>query len=231
MIIENFEDRILQILLIAALVSLVIGIWKDGFEHGWIEGLSIFIAVTIIVSVTAGNNYIKEKQFQKLVSKASDEQIAVFRGSEGLTQTVHNTEIVVGDVIKIESGMRIPTDCVLIESTDIATDESAMTGEPEQVEKAAVTDANFDHNPNPFLLGKTLCVSGQGLAIVCAVGTHTRSGMAEEKLNIEEEETPLQAKLETIANEIGKIGVYVALLTFIVMTIKLIIDKAIDDQN
>jgi len=49
--------------LIAAGVALIIGIWKDGIEHGWVEGLSIFIAVTIIVSVTAGNNYIKEKQF------------------------------------------------------------------------------------------------------------------------------------------------------------------------
>lgn len=55
--------------------------------------------------------------------------------------------------------------------------------------------------------------------------------MAEEKLNIEDEETPLQGKLETIANEIGKIGVYVAILTFIVMTIKLIINTAIDDAN
>jgi Ca2+ transporting ATPase len=63
LILENFEDRILQILLIAALVALIIGIWKEGFAHGWIEGLSIFIAVAIIVSVTAGNNYIKEKQF------------------------------------------------------------------------------------------------------------------------------------------------------------------------
>jgi Ca2+ transporting ATPase len=63
LILENFEDRILQILLIAAFVSLVIGIWKEGIEHGWIEGLSIFIAVAIIVSVTAGNNYVKEKQF------------------------------------------------------------------------------------------------------------------------------------------------------------------------
>jgi magnesium-transporting ATPase (P-type) len=63
------------------------------------------------------------------------------------------------------------------------------------------------------------------------VGTNTRSGMAEEKLNIEEEETPLQAKLETIANEIGKVGVYVAILTFIVMTIKLVIRTALDDAN
>jgi Ca2+-transporting ATPase len=53
----------MQILLIAALVSLIIGIVKDGIQHGWIEGLSIFIAVAVITAVTAGNNYIKEKQF------------------------------------------------------------------------------------------------------------------------------------------------------------------------
>ncbi len=76
--------------MIAALVALIIGIWKDGIKHGWVEGLSIFIAVSIIVSVTAGNNYIKEKQFQKLVSKASDEFIAVYRGDDGSTTTIHN---------------------------------------------------------------------------------------------------------------------------------------------
>ena len=80
-------------------------------------------------------------------------------------------------------------------------------------------------------MAKTLVESGQGAALVGAVGVHTRSGMAEEKLNIEDEETPLQAKLETIANEIGKIGVYVAVLTFIVMTIKLIVAKAMDDAS
>jgi len=67
--------------------------------------------------------------------------------------------------------------------------------------------------------------------LVCAVGPNTRSGMAEEKLNIEEEETPLQAKLETIANEIGKIGVYVALLTFIAMTINLIVTTLYEGQK
>ena len=60
---ENFQDFILQILLLAATVSLIIGIIENGLQHGWIEGLSIYIAVTIIVAVTSGNNYIKEKQF------------------------------------------------------------------------------------------------------------------------------------------------------------------------
>ena len=88
--------------------------------------------------------------------------------------------------------MRIPADCLLISGTDIAVDESSMTGEPEQVEKQAVNESNFHYNPNPFLLGNTLVEQGSGLAIVCAVGVNTRSGMAEEKLNIEEDETPLQ---------------------------------------
>lgn len=87
--------------------------------------------------------------------------------------------------------MSIPADCVLLDSTDVSADEAALTGEPEQVEKSHVTESTYIHNPNPFLLAKTLVVQGQGLALVCAVGTNTRSGMAEEKLNIEEEETPL----------------------------------------
>jgi hypothetical protein len=66
---------------------------------------------------------------------------------------------------------------------------------------------------------------------VCAVGPHSRSGVAEDKLNIEDEGTPLQGKLETIANEIGKIGVYVALLTFIAMTINLVVKTLMDDKK
>lgn len=87
--------------------------------------------------------------------------------------------------------MRVPADCVLIEGIDIACDESAMTGEPEHEEKTHITNSNYESNPDPFLLGKTLIVKGMGSAIVCAVGVNTRSGMAEEKLNTEEDETPL----------------------------------------
>ena len=231
LIAEAFGDRILQILLLAATVSLIIGVIQSGWGHGWIEGSSIYLAVIIIVSVTSGNNYVKEKQFQKLVSKAAEDFIPTFRGYDGLTQTLSNSDLVVGDIIKIDSGMRIPADCILLEGTDIATDESAMTGEPEQVEKHAPTESDYQHNPSPFLLSQTLVVSGQGIAIVCAVGVHTRSGMAEEKLSIEDEETPLQTKLETIANEIGRIGVYVAVLTFVAMTVKLVVDTVRDEQR
>jgi P-type Ca2+ transporter type 2B len=61
LVLENFEDRILQILLMAATLALIIGVVQHGWRSGWVEGTSIFFAVTVIVSVTAGNNYVKEK--------------------------------------------------------------------------------------------------------------------------------------------------------------------------
>jgi len=69
LILECFGDLMLKILLAAAFVSLVIGVINDGWESGWIEGSSIFFAVMIITTVTAGNNYVKEKQFQKLQAR------------------------------------------------------------------------------------------------------------------------------------------------------------------
>jgi P-type E1-E2 ATPase len=124
---------------------------------------------------------------QKLVATASVEKCAVYRGGDGLTQTVDISELVVGDIIKIEQGMKIPADCILLDGIDIACDESAMTGEPDQMEKSNVTEQNYEHNPDPFLLGKTLVSSGQGNAMVCCIGINSRSGQAEEKLQTEED--------------------------------------------
>jgi P-type E1-E2 ATPase len=115
------------------------------------------------------------------------EKCAVFRGSEGLTSTVDISELVTGDIIKIEQGMKIPADCILLDGIDISCDESAMTGEPDQMEKSAVTESNYEFNPDPFLLGKTLVAQGQGTAMVCCVGVNSRSGQAEEKLQTEED--------------------------------------------
>ena len=96
--------------------------------------------------------------------------------------------------------MKIPADCILLTGVDVAADEASLTGEPEQMEKSDVNEHNVIYNPNPFLLANTLIASGSGTALVCAVGVSTRSGQAEQKLNIEEDVTPLQGKLETIAN-------------------------------
>ena len=155
------------------------------------------------------------------------EKCAVFRGTEGLTSTLDISELVTGDIIKIEQGMKIPADCILLDGIDISCDESAMTGEPDQMEKSAVTESNYEYNPDPFLLGKTLVAQGQGTAMVCCVGVNSRSGQAEEKLQTEEDQTPLQQKLDAIANQLARIGFKFFILALILGLGRVIFDRTL----
>jgi magnesium-transporting ATPase (P-type) len=183
--------------MVAAVVQLVIGIYQHGLE-GMVDGVSIFLAIAIITFVTAGNTYVKEKQFQELQKKQDESTCLVIRA--GIQSTISTEELVVGDLVIVSYGMTVPADVVLISSSGVSCDEGALTGEPDELKKFHVTDENYEYNPNPFMLRSTLCVSGEGRALVVAVGPHTLSGRADAILNIEAELTPLQMKLETIAN-------------------------------
>lgn len=114
MILENFKDTINIILLIAAIVSLAIGILKDGFPDGLINGASILVALCIIIVVSSGNNYISELRLAKIVASANIQEVAVHRGSATATETIETTEMVVGDVFKFKAGEKCPADCLLI---------------------------------------------------------------------------------------------------------------------
>ena len=97
LIIENFEDDILKILCLAAVVSLVLGIATQGIKEGWLQGISILVAVIVFVTVISANNYIKEKQFQKLYPLPSAKSVNVYRGGEQVSISVY--DLVVGDVV------------------------------------------------------------------------------------------------------------------------------------
>lgn len=101
-ILENFEDDMLKILCVAAVVSLILGIATEGIETGWLEGTSILVAVVIIVSVTSGNNYIKEQQFKKLNEVAERKYVNVVR--DGDTKNISVYDILVGDIQLVETG-------------------------------------------------------------------------------------------------------------------------------
>jgi Ca2+ transporting ATPase len=83
---------------------------------GWVEGASIYLAIFIIVAITSGNDWVKDKQFVNLTSLVKDEDIAVIRGKYGATQSVNIFELVVGDVVLLETGARVPADCIVIDS-------------------------------------------------------------------------------------------------------------------
>jgi Ca2+ transporting ATPase len=126
LILENFEDEMLRILCGAAAVSLVLGIATEGIREGWLEGASILVAVVIIVSVTAGNNYIKEKQFRKLNEIATQKSVNVIR--HGSQNRISVFDLQVGDLVEIETGEIVSVDGVLVEGSNVTADESAITG-------------------------------------------------------------------------------------------------------
>lgn len=164
----------------AATVSLIIGVAQHGWAEGWTEGVTIYIAVVIIVSVTVGNDYIKEKQFQKLNAVKDKRNVTVIRGGETIQICIF--DLLVGDILQISEGDLTPADCVLIKGTDVYCNESNLTGEPENLKKEPLLDGDNSEHPDPFMIGSSKIVSGKGFAVVLAVGKSTMQGRIEEKL-------------------------------------------------
>ena len=133
MIMENFEDPMLKILCVAAVVSLVLGIAMEGLAEGWIEGFSILLAVIIITVVASGNNYVKEQQFQKLNEAAAKKNVNVIRN--GKVENISVYDLLVGDIVNVETGEIFSVDGLIIESKRLSVDESSLTGEPDPIAK------------------------------------------------------------------------------------------------
>ena len=180
-----FDDFILKVLCVAAVVATVVGIYNDGFAMGWVDGVSILVAIIIIIVVTVGNDLAKEAKFQELMQKSDIMQARVRRSDT--MKTVDSQELVVGDLIELEQGDTVPADCIVVECMDLATNESTLTGEPEAMLKEALTNENYRHNPCPFLLQGSLVENGTGKAVVLAVGDNTNQGKAGLSMNIEED--------------------------------------------
>lgn len=102
MFLENFEDQTIKILCFAAVVSLVLGTATHGLESGWLEGVSIILAVVIVTVVTTANNYYKDQQFKKLKEESSRKNVNVTRNGETLNMNVN--ELMVGDLVQVETG-------------------------------------------------------------------------------------------------------------------------------
>ena len=212
--VETFDDATLQILIVAAAVSLAIGLYDDP-ATGYVEGCAILAACLIVSVVTAINDYQKESQFRQL--SVANDAIDVVVVRDGLHWQIPVQDIVVGDLVIVEAGDPIPCDGVLVRMDDMQLDESALTGEPIEVDKSADED--------PFVLSGCTVVAGSGRFIAIAVGKHSQWGIIQSHLEKEQDQTPLQEKLDEMAANIGYVGMGAAALTFIaMMSIKIWVD-------
>ncbi len=204
--VDSFDDETVQILMAAAVVSLVVGIYDDP-TTGYVEGLAILTAVLIVSIVTACNDYQKETQFRALSKANDDVENIVIRDGKAVKISVR--DIVLGDIVKLEAGDAIPCDGVLVSADSLEVDESALTGEPIDVEKDLVRD--------PFLLSGCTVTAGTATFIAIAVGKESQWGIIKAHLEKEQDQTPLQEKLDAMAEAIGNVGIAAAVATFIAM--------------
>lgn len=133
--------------------------------------------------------------------------------------------------MKLEYGKAIPADCIVFESSDLLANETAMTGEPDSKKKLQYTPNNNDIKLCPFVLKSTLIESGNGKAVVCATGINSQIGKLEQLLNADQDNTPLQDKLEKISTQIGLFGLLVAVLTFLALIIRGVISLGIAHES
>ena len=167
--VDSFDDATLQILIAAAIVSLIIGIYDDP-ATGYVEGLAILAAVLIVSVVTAVNDYQKEIQFRELSAANDDVDVLVVRN--GHAKQIPVADIVVGDVVCIEAGDQIPCDGVLLAYDGLELDESALTGEPIDIDK--------DSEHDPFVLSGCVAIAGSGQFLAIAVGKNSQWGSHQE---------------------------------------------------
>jgi magnesium-transporting ATPase (P-type) len=200
-----FDDATVIVLCVAAAVSLAVGLYDDPAK-GWIEGAAILAAVLVVAVVTATNDYQKQIQFRALNAAKDDVPVKVVRGGRGAA--LSTLDLVVGDLVRLETGDKVPADCVLarVEGADVSCDESSLTGETDDVDKGAETD--------PFLLSGCALTAGNCFAVVVAVGEESQWGRIKAKLADKPQDTPLQEKLDDLAKLIGYVGLFAAIMTF-----------------
>ncbi|KAJ8146142.1 hypothetical protein OY671_000770 [Metschnikowia pulcherrima] len=249
---EAMKDKVLILLTVAAVISLALGLYEtfgQGPEYDdehkpmpkvdWVEGVAIITAVVIVVVVGAANDYQKERQFAKLNSKKEDREIVVFRNGDKHMVSIY--DLLVGDVISLETGDVVPADSVMI-SGDVECDESALTGESNTIKKKPANDAMAFYEQHlssdedlgstkikfkdPFLISGAKILSGVGTALVTAVGSNSIHGRTMASLNSEAEVTPLQARLDNLAEGISKYGFLAALVLFVVLFIRFCVNIA-----
>ncbi|KAI8991117.1 PMCA-type calcium-translocating P-type ATPase [Mycotypha africana] len=223
-----YNDKTLIMLSIASLVSLAVGIWEDYSPRhppdeprvGWVEGTAIIVAVLAVVLTNAINDYQKEAQFKKLNAKKEDRVVKVLRG--GREQQISVYDVNVGDVLLLEPGDIIPVDGLYLEGHNLACDESSATGESDTMKKKP------EGKGDCFILSGAKVLEGVGKMVVLAVGENSFFGKTMMSMRGEEAEgTPLQMKLDTLAEQIAKLGFAAAIIMLFALVIKYFVTAAL----
>ena len=211
---EKFQDPVIRVLLVAAVFSLIISI----IENEYAETIGIFFAIFLATGIGFYFEYDANKKFDLLNAVGEETPVTVIRN--GKVKEIPRKEIVVGDIVILNTGDEIPADGTLIEAVSLQVNEANLTGEL-MVNKTTDPE-HFDDEatyPSNAVMRGTTVTDGHGTMRVDRVGDATEIGkVARQSTEQSDEKTPLNIQLEKLANLIGKVGFTIAILTFVIFT-------------
>ena len=209
---DKYRDPIIQILLVAAFVSLILAF----IEKNFMETIGIFVAVFLATTVGFYFERDAAKKFNLLTALSEEQPVKVRRNGKVMEIPRHN--VVVGDVVLVEVGDEVPADGELILCNDLQINESALTGEP--VAEKSLEGGGDGAYPRNVILRSTMVMNGRGEFVVTAVGDATEIGKVAKKSTEQTSvETPLHMQLDKLAKMISKVGSVVSVAAFFIFLI------------
>ena len=209
---DKYRDPIIQILLVAAFVSLILAF----IEKNFMETIGIFVAVFLATTVGFYFERDAAKKFNLLTALSEEQPVKVRRN--GKVMEIPRHDVVVGDVVLVEVGDEVPADGELIVCNDLQMNESALTGEP--VAEKSLEGGGDGAYPRNVILRSTMVMNGRGEFVVTAVGDATEIGKVAKKSTEQTSvETPLHMQLDKLAKMISKVGSVVSVAAFFIFLI------------
>lgn len=215
---EKYEDPIIRILLVAAVVSLVLAF----VENDFVETIGIILAVFFATTVGFYFERDAARKFDVLTALDEEQPVKVLR--DGMIQQIPRHDVVVGDVVIVETGDEVPADGTLFEAVDLQVDESSLTGEALTTKRVCLLQEHSSREetdggeayPKNLLLRSSMVMNGHGRYVVTAVGDHTEIGkVACQATELTAIKTPLNIQLDRLAKLISKVGSAVSILAFL----------------
>ena len=211
---EKFQDPVIKILLVAAAFSLLISV----IENEYAETIGIFFAIFLATGIGFYFEYDANKKFDLLNAVGEETPVMVIRN--GKVHEIPRKDVVVGDIVILNTGDEIPADGTLLEAVSLQVNESSLTGE--LMVNKTTDEAHFDDEatyPSNTVMRGTTVTDGHGVMQVEKVGDATEIGkVARQATEQSQEQTPLNLQLTKLANLIGKAGFTIAILTFVIFT-------------
>ena len=209
---DKYRDPIIQILLVAAFVSLILAF----IEKNYMETIGIFVAVFLATTVGFYFERDAAKKFNLLTALSEEQSVKVRRN--GKVMEIPRHDVVVGDVVLVEVGDEVPADGELIVCNDLQMNESTLTGEP--VTEKSLEGGGDGAYPRNVILRSTMVMNGRGEFVVTAVGDATEIGKVAKKSTEQTSvETPLHMQLDKLAKMISKVGSVVSVAAFFIFLI------------